>query len=158
MPFQAWIRLFGRGYEAHHPRFNGAMPFQAWIRRLPSKLTNTTLSLQWGHALSGMDTHLVDMDVQRLGKALQWGHALSGMDTFKEIPDSFIIAKLQWGHALSGMDTATRKTHATSGTTCFNGAMPFQAWIRDQKIQTSLTSVELQWGHALSGMDTRRRP
>ena len=37
-------------------RFNGAMPFQAWI--LP-RFSDTILSvdlLQWGHALSGMDT------------------------------------------------------------------------------------------------------
>ena len=62
--------------------------------------------LQWGHALSGMDT-LESIPYFCIHNTLQWGHALSGMDTFLL---GFYAAskeyKLQWGHALSGMDTA----------------------------------------------------
>ena len=37
---------------------------------------------------------------------------------------------LQWGHALSGMDTRTYLSRRMDTNRCFNGAMPFQAWIR----------------------------
>ena len=39
------------------------------------------VSLQWGHALSGMDM-LADNGEWRKDPSLQWGHALSGMDIF----------------------------------------------------------------------------
>ena len=36
--------------------FNGAMPFQAWILRYQVYCPYEWTVLQWGHALSGMDT------------------------------------------------------------------------------------------------------
>ena len=44
---------------------------------------------------------------------LQWGHALSGMDTL--IPRAKLAASylLQWGHALSGMDTYVGRTESS---------------------------------------------
>ena len=57
------------------------MPFQAWI---PTHLANEGEDFSW----------------------LQWGHALSGMDTTRNFCHSYLLfAVLQWGHALSGMDT-----------------------------------------------------
>ena len=61
---------------------------------------------------------------------LQWGHALSGMDTLASWECERRQTQLQWGHALSGMDTSFTGSIMPLGTTGFNGAMPFQAWIR----------------------------
>ena len=36
--------------------FNGAMPFQAWILLSELESGIESVELQWGHALSGMDT------------------------------------------------------------------------------------------------------
>ena len=84
--------------------------------------------LQWGHALSGMDTRCYSSYVALLCR-LQWGHALSGMDTgWWGIVDSVGAILLQWGHALSGMDTFSDWWNGTIDDG-FNGAMPFQAWI-----------------------------
>ena len=153
MPFQAWIYwtdgistrirsasmgpcLFRHGYDPQIPgrytppdRFNGAMPFQAWIQPIIGSMIFQTVSLQWGHALSGMDTRNWRCpacgDRNRFNGAmpfqawipeqaeqadetkrmLQWGHALSGMDTPKPRSGDEAWTELQWGHALSGMDT-----------------------------------------------------
>ena len=67
---------------------------------------------------------------------------------------STIFLQLQWGHALSGMDTSRLAQYASKRWTCFNGAMPFQAWIRGRKAPSVRGIHQLQWGHALSGMDT----
>ena len=61
---------------------------------------------------------------------------------------------LQWGHALSGMDTLSTNTPGWPLKTCFNGAMPFQAWIPVDALLLASIRKLLQWGHALSGMDT----
>ena len=42
---------------------------------------------------------------------LQWGHALSGMDTYQTLRNLDLSGKLQWGHALSGMDTQLVSRH-----------------------------------------------
>ena len=61
---------------------------------------------------------------------------------------------LQWGHALSGMDMSHELATQSDELASFNGAMPFQAWIRfGDKPEVEYQSL-LQWGHALSGMDT----
>ena len=56
MPFQAWIsERIAPHEERRNYSFNGAMPFQAWIY-LGLRLDFPPLvTLQWGHALSGMD-------------------------------------------------------------------------------------------------------
>ena len=85
MPFQAWIlRLFGTK-QWFYTYFNGAMPFQAWILGIDQAAVNALISLQWGHALSGMDTSKTNGPIRVIGK-LQWGHALSGMDTTGLLP------------------------------------------------------------------------
>ena len=44
-------------HDKNMTRFNGAMPFQAWIRAvIDDLLQRDPTMLQWGHALSGMDT------------------------------------------------------------------------------------------------------
>ena len=65
-----------------------------------------------------------------LSKRLQWGHALSGMDTLTAITLGSSAWMLQWGHALSGMDTTLFAWRPGTNLARFNGAMPFQAWIR----------------------------
>ena len=63
------------------------------------------------------------------------------------------INELQWGHALSGMDTSSAWMLRMARMFCFNGAMPFQAWISPiTELRTPVVTA-LQWGHALSGMD-----
>ena len=61
--------------------FNGAMPFQAWIHAHRRGRGVDGGGLQWGHALSGMDTIVRWKPPAGLDLLLQWGHALSGMDT-----------------------------------------------------------------------------
>ena len=110
-------------------------------------------TLQWGHALSGMDTYFVFSRMpfllnasmgpcpfrhgylavgagRRQNRGLQWGHALSGMDTRPAAAKRPGPYRLQWGHALSGMDTRFFLPASFAFLLCFNGAMPFQAWIR----------------------------
>ena len=111
-------------------------------------------------------------------KTLQWGHALSGMDILHAWTTMFRAYALQWGHALSGMDMPQRWWPKIVSLSCFNGAMPFQAWIYLVKSKTremrkrfngampfqawiyrvycgqsQVLIASLQWGHALSGMD-----
>ena len=85
------------------------------------------MALQWGHALSGMDTR-PEKSCSVPSSTLQWGHALSGMDTLLARAPVNKELVLQWGHALSGMDTLEelKKRYLSQS---FNGAMPFQAWI-----------------------------
>ena len=56
MPFQAWIPRIDFPPRPQHLCFNGAMPFQAWIPGLDLTSATGVSGLQWGHALSGMDT------------------------------------------------------------------------------------------------------
>ena len=62
---------------------------------------------------------------------LQWGHALSGVETFILSDQGNPIQDLlQWGHALSGVETTASSLGYTSSAEGFNGATPFQAWKR----------------------------
>ena len=126
---------FRHGYKCCGPKdssttsgFNGAMPFQAWIRLPSPPVFSPRPRLQWGHALSGMDTRRRPAG-WLAPSMLQWGHALSGMDT--SAPEGCLPSDigLQWGHALSGMDTLYVRSAVRPQSACFNGAMPFQAWI-----------------------------
>ena len=56
MPFQAWIQNTCADPRCVTARFNGAMPFQAWIHCSGIGRRSQLVELQWGHALSGMDT------------------------------------------------------------------------------------------------------
>ena len=69
MPFQAWIRHDSRKELFREQCFNGAMPFQAWIPEDPRILPSINMKLQWGHALSGMDTSVaLTTNRQRCGR------------------------------------------------------------------------------------------
>ena len=58
MPFQAWILHTVVKKCLPLDGFNGAMPFQAWILYGLVIAPPQGYRLQWGHALSGMDTPL----------------------------------------------------------------------------------------------------
>ena len=152
MPFQAWILEFFGYLSMRKAGFNGAMPFQAWIRSCRLQSLTHTPWLQWGHALSGMDTPKLDFSPPSRDM-LQWGHALSGMDTrfgssrrldrrfasmgpcpfrhgYNDL-NPFLIADriasmgpCPFRHGYNSLPPRPR-----SSPRCFNGAMPFQAWI-----------------------------
>ena len=141
MPFQAWILPLCAPVLPLVVRFNGAMPFQAWILRGYIVKQCKTLVLQWGHALSGMDTTVAGRNGTSGETSLQWGHALSGMDTVPQYGLNAAILELQWGHALSGMDMCHSHANPENQSSCFNGAMPFQAWIRRRNVRAARSCV-----------------
>ena len=81
--------------------------------------------LQWGHALSGMDT-IKSVDLPLSAALLQWGHALSGMDTVVSDSAGNTKLALQWGHALSGMDTHALRYPVLSFLMASMGPCPFR--------------------------------
>ena len=129
MPFQAWIRKRMATIHFWTECFNGAMPFQAWIRGgwyvcYPETRCASMGPCPFRHGYMDMlQQHLKALSL------LQWGHALSGMDTQVAFSSITGLEVLQWGHALSGMDTSFYTTQKDRHIQSFNGAMPFQAWI-----------------------------
>ena len=132
MPFQAWIQKKEENFAWLNSSFNGAMPFQAWIRILRWKGIAIRIELQWGHALSGMDTR----DGAHL--AARNGHGFNGAMPFQ----AWILWDNLWGleavHCFNGampfqawIQVAIARSDGESDS--FNGAMPFQAWIPLQK-------------------------
>ena len=110
---------------------------------------------------------------------LQWGHALSGMDTKMARWNGFPGDELQWGHALSGMDTMALHIETIYAISASMGPCPFRHGYTSMLLSivphTSASmgpcpfrhgyvasstrfcgQSSLQWGHALSGMDTMR--
>ena len=136
-------------------RFNGAMPFQAWIPA-PS-------GAEWEFSLHAS-----------MGPCpFRHGYAHRLDETANLIIASMGPCPFRHGY-LCGL-VATVPIHQ-----CFNGAMPFQAWIpgasddpqrlpvdasmgpcpfrhgyKSRKDAGLRKELRLQWGHALSGMDTR---
>ena len=178
MPFQAWIPRS----KSHRPMsqrrcFNGAMPFQAWIHGTYATVRQMMAELQWGHALSGMDT---------VNPSNCCGYAFvasMGPCPFRhgypQYEDNFhrgYVASMgpcPFRHGYVFCPAALSETFRASMGPCpfrhgylhlclrcpaimssFNGAMPFQAWIRHPTTRRTACNVKLQWGHALSGMDT----
>ena len=87
---------------------------------------------------------------------LQWGHALSGMDIWILCPrPSERMAGFNGAMPFQAWIWASNKSRFECFT-CFNGAMPFQAWIYLQAVFACIHPTPLQWGHALSGMDILR--
>ena len=153
------------------------MPFQAWIHSRREYEWAGTVVLQWGHALSGMDTPKLYKKLSIL-YMLQWGHALSGMDTAPTRYRLFASSAASMGpcpfrHGYEAVEFLRRILEGASMGPCpfrhgydvmpicsreychsFNGAMPFQAWILGSGQWLARMSFRLQWGHALSGMDT----
>ena len=128
MPFQAWILRQGVQLGCGQWRFNGAMPFQAWIPAFKRTPAATSPSLQWGHALSGMDTGFYFSFRGSMYKASM------GPCPFRH---GYLSEILHCTYGNSGFNGAmpfqawiqflpTGQPHSISG---FNGAMPFQAWI-----------------------------
>ena len=81
------------------------------------------LSLQWGHAVIGVDTVVATGQASESFR-LQWGHAVIGVDTLWADLDVAGPAQLQWGHAVIGVDTADGLPRATRLRRGFNGATP----------------------------------
>ena len=130
MPFQAWIRLLiVFRNEFYNSRFNGAMPFQAWIQLSVPLPTALPTMLQWGHALSGMDTVVGDKYHPVQHYSFNGAMPFQAWIPVVNMAVSELPTMLQWGHALSGMDTSSwhLQSQIVGG---FNGAMPFQAWIQ----------------------------
>ena len=86
-------------------RFNGATPFQAWILCGIAASLSATDRLQWGHALSGMDTG------QSQSRSVGEFCGFNGATPFQ--------AWILW-----------LSEHADLMNDGFNGATPFQAWIQ----------------------------
>ena len=132
MPFQTWIRSWTCWNPTTSLRFNGAMPFQTWIRLVAGGwIFFGTQTLQWGHALSDMDTRMRIKEARRVAEQLQWGHALSDMDTNAPYPP------FGFGQRIASMGPCpfrhgygrTARSPPGSNSRSFNGAMPFQTWI-----------------------------
>ena len=151
-PFRHGYRFQIQLHTLQSRCFNGAMPFQAWIPWSTQSVFRHTDTLQWGHALSGMDTPTGCRE-RTIDTELQWGHALSGMDTSgydlqsgNEIYASMGPCPFRHGYSLifrqpklpdcASMGPCPFRHGYQGGTynnafylACFNGAMPFQAWI-----------------------------
>ena len=69
MPFQVWISGCTATSSPRRRCFNGAMPFQAWILSYFEPGYGVPALLQWGHALSGMDTDTLER--------MRWGGGYS---------------------------------------------------------------------------------
>ena len=151
-PFRHGYKLAVRCLSRRFGSFNGAMPFQAWIHPPGSTRVRAVEQLQWGHALSGMDTKRAAKHDPRK-RRLQWGHALSGMDTGALGVESDFgqhasmgPCPFRHGYYTSAVDRHTK--HIASMGPC-----PFRHGYKCHRSGTSRCST-LQWGHALSGMDT----
>ena len=129
-PFQAWRRGYAGNWELGGRSFNGATPFQAW-RRHPVPLLGAMLkTLQWSHALSGVETEVRGDDSLPKGDAsmeprpFRRGDPPRGRGSRVLVPasmeprpfrrgdhlefGSFTMDKsLQWSHALSGVETCS---------------------------------------------------
>ena len=178
MPFQAWILLGSGGLCLQCPVASmGPCPFRHGYNALHAVRMHFPRMLQWGHALSGMDTWRVRAR-SPTNSQLQWGHALSGMDTSVWRRNNTVYTLASMGPCpfrhgyLYGYTSSYADKFASMGP-CpfrhgylpqrqptarlpgrFNGAMPFQAWIPYGTPPTIIKATLLQWGHALSGMDT----
>ena len=109
--------------------FNGAMPFQAWIRRSLKRDDRVVEKLQWGHALSGMDTTKAAWHLHstcwasmgpcpfRHGYGFVWVNRDGNIEFASMGPCPF-----RHGYPVAHC-SGFFQLH------CFNGAMPFQAWI-----------------------------
>ena len=110
--------------------------------------------LQWGHALSGMDTPglvLVSSGGCRYASMgpcpFRHGYWLNAEIEDVQIDASMGPCPFRHGYIANGLEIITTNNR-------FNGAMPFQAWIPFCESLIAISFVLLQWGHALSGMDT----
>ena len=93
-----------------------------------SDTMDNQIMLQWGHALSGMDT-LVGLRGDLWHSRASMGPCPFRHGYFRMATGYTSDLWLQWGHALSGMDTGPA-WYLTRPAIRFNGAMPFQAWIQ----------------------------
>ena len=88
--------------------------------------------------------------------SLQWGHALPGVETGETVMPADFFGELQWGHALPGVETADPLAgHAGTGTASM-GPRPSRRGDEVTDVPTPVHLPRLQWGHALPGVETRR--
>ena len=154
MPFQAWIRGGVFAICRLSIGFNGAMPFQAWIRQICCHTAADQASASMGpcpfrHGYSHRRR------CSASGKVLQWGHALSGMDTTQPCRPgwrSILLASMGPCPFRHGYLDPLR--HLITVTLASMGPCPFRHGYLAISIFTGERNRRLQWGHALSGMDT----
>ena len=139
--------------------------------------TSTPKSLQWGHAVIGVDTPR-RKDRGACAAPLQWGHAVIGVDTrLGEKDRGARVVPLQWGHAVIGVDTGAQVGSPRGTEEASMG--PRRDWrgyacADDAPVQDATASMgprrdwrgyhesgacseagdRLQWGHAVIGVDT----
>ena len=101
--------------------FNGAMPFQAWIPGGQDYAVSVDYDASMGPCPFRHGYKISPWACPRNGCMLQWGHALSGMDT----------------RSISRISSTQR---------CFNGAMPFQAWIPASRLYPHLLAFVASMG------------
>ena len=111
------------------PASMGPRPFRHGYRFIYEQFWLDWFQLQWGHALSGMDTIAGHILLQFLKVASMGPCPFRHGYSEKWTAILALLGLLQWGHALSGMDMRTQAGLRRRAGACFNGAMPFQAWI-----------------------------
>ena len=130
MPFQAWIPPRSDNRCRPQPaRFNGAMPFQAWIRPWIVWVVDVMWVLQWGHALSGMDTAPDGEQKEGLGYA-SMGPCPFRHGYFRLRSASVFACTASMGPCPFRHGYTASHDRREPDRRSFNGAMPFQAWIR----------------------------
>ena len=106
-PFPAWIPPLVRCTCPSTRRFNGATPFPAWIREPPVERRHHVQSASMGprRFQRGYANEVLGRHHKATLRMLQWGHAVSSVDTFASNGATNMVVKLQWGHAVSSVDT-----------------------------------------------------
>ena len=131
----------------------GPCPFRHGYRRIIPAVDFQLVKLQWGHALSGMDT-ANEMNCTMLLALASMGPCPFRHGYWYKPMKLDEIKALQWGHALSGMDTSRISVRYAGPATASMGPCPFRHGYRLNICPDCLDNCLLQWGHALSGMDT----
>jgi len=109
--------------------FNGATLFQAWKHEDLNSIRTTKPALQWGHALSRVETGIDWVEVQ-YGEGASMGPRSFKRGNKSNTASGRAETSLQWGHALSSVETHARTTCCRRSNPGFNGATLFQAWKR----------------------------
>ena len=144
-PFRHGYRKHELRKEKKKKRFNGAMPFQAWIYGNIQYTTNAPYLLQWGHALSGMDIseygEIIEIDLDASMGPCPFRHGY-GVHTDPENPPAVAsMGPCPFRHGYQAREDQRMRMHV-----CFNGAMPFQAWIYRWRTSSILTQAEASMG------------
>ena len=95
--------------------------------------------------------------------SLQWGHRLSAMETADKILQSLEDLAPRIPRGFNGATAFRRWKRRTKGcrglgAQCFNGATAFRRWKLGYVLRYVARVDELQWGHRLSAMETSNNP